>query len=72
MSDVKFCLSVSTPDMLDLSFVVKVLSGTPDELGQRAIEWGYDGIEFMPDRSMFHTLRYLPAPSDVPEQDYLS
>jgi len=35
--------------MLELSFVVKVLTGTPEELGQRAVEWGYDGIEFMPD-----------------------
>jgi sugar phosphate isomerase/epimerase len=49
MSEVKFCLFASTPDMLNLSFVVKVLTGTPGELGQRAVDWGYDGIEFMPD-----------------------
>lgn len=49
MSEVKFCLFASTPDMLNLSFVVKVLTGTPEELGQRAVDWGYDGIEFMPD-----------------------
>jgi sugar phosphate isomerase/epimerase len=49
MSEVKFCLFASTPDMLNLSFVVKVLTGTPEEVGQRAVDWGYDGIEFMPD-----------------------
>ena len=48
MSKVKFCLFASTPDMRELDFVVKVLTGTPAEVGQRAIEWGYDGIEFMP------------------------
>ncbi len=49
MSKVKFCLFASTPDMLQFKFVVKVLTGTPEELAQRAIDWGYDGIEFMPD-----------------------
>lgn len=49
MSKVKFCLFASTPDMLQLSFVVKVLTGTPEEVSERAIDWGYDGIEFMPD-----------------------
>lgn len=48
MSKVKFCLFASTPDMLQLKFVVKVLTGTPEELAQRAVDWGYDGIEFMP------------------------
>ena len=49
MSKVKFCLFASTPDMLQFDFVVKVLTGTPEELAQRAVDWGYDGIEFMPD-----------------------
>ena len=49
MSEVKLCLFASTPDMLDHDFVVKVLTGTPEELGRTAIDWGYDGIEFMPD-----------------------
>jgi sugar phosphate isomerase/epimerase len=49
MSDVKFCLFAATPDMLQYKFVVKVLTGTPEELGRAAIDWGYDGIEFMPD-----------------------
>ncbi len=49
MSKLKFCLFASTPDMQQLDFVVKVLTGTPEELGQTAIAWGYDGIEFMPD-----------------------
>ncbi len=48
MSKVKSCLFASTPDMLELSFVVKMLTGTPEELGRRAIDWGYDGIEFLP------------------------
>jgi len=34
--------------MLPLKFVVKVLTGTPEQLAQRAVDWGYDGIEFMP------------------------
>lgn len=49
MIDVKLCLFSSTPDMNALSFVVKVLTGGIDELAGRAVDWGYDGIEFMPD-----------------------
>lgn len=49
MSRMNFCLFASTPDMLQLKFVVKVLTGSPEELCQRAVDWGYDGIEFMPD-----------------------
>ncbi len=49
MSEVKLCLFASTPDMLNHDFVVKVLTGTPEELGRTALDWGYDGIEFMPD-----------------------
>ena len=49
MPKVKFCLFASTPDMRQLDFVVKVLTGTPEELGRTAVSWGYDGIEFMPD-----------------------
>jgi sugar phosphate isomerase/epimerase len=48
MSDIKFCLFASTPDMLRYPFVVKVLTGTPEEIGRQALGWGYDGIEFMP------------------------
>jgi sugar phosphate isomerase/epimerase len=44
----QLCLFSSTPDMDGLDFVVKVLTGHPKELGQRALAWGYDGIEFMP------------------------
>jgi D-psicose/D-tagatose/L-ribulose 3-epimerase len=47
--DIKLCLFSSTPDMNALSFVVKVLTGTPEELAAHALAWGYDGIEFMPD-----------------------
>ncbi|MBA7466269.1 MAG: hypothetical protein GH158_02620 [Dehalococcoidia bacterium] len=49
MPKVKFCLFASTPGMSQLDFVVKVLTGTPEELGRTAVSWGYDGIEFMPD-----------------------
>jgi D-psicose/D-tagatose/L-ribulose 3-epimerase len=49
MNDVKLCLFSSTPDMNTLSFIVKVLTGSPAELAERAVAWGYDGIEFMPD-----------------------
>jgi len=43
-----FCLFSSTPDMNELNFVVKVLTGTLEELARQSREWGYDGIEFMP------------------------
>jgi sugar phosphate isomerase/epimerase len=43
------CLFASTPDFLSMRFVVRVLTGSPEELGRQAVAWGYDGIEFMPD-----------------------
>ncbi|MBZ5596323.1 MAG: sugar phosphate isomerase/epimerase [Acidobacteriia bacterium] len=46
---VSLCLFASTPDITDLGFIVRVLTGNIDELPKQAIEWGYDGIEFMPD-----------------------
>jgi len=46
---ISLCLFASTPDILDLGFIVRVLTGSIDELPARAVEWGYDGIEFMPD-----------------------
>jgi len=46
---VTICLFASTPDILDLGFIVKVLTGDIQELPRRAVEWGYSGIEFMPD-----------------------
>ncbi|MAG34842.1 MAG: hypothetical protein CL878_01110, partial [Dehalococcoidia bacterium] len=49
MSALKLCLFSSTPEMEELGFLVKVLTGTPEELAQRAVDWGYDGIEFLPD-----------------------
>ena len=49
MPPIRLCLFASTPDFLSLGFLVKVLTGTPEELGRTAVEWGYDGIEFMPD-----------------------
>jgi sugar phosphate isomerase/epimerase len=49
MPPIRLCLFASTPDFLALGFLVKVLTGTPEELGRTAVDWGYDGIEFMPD-----------------------
>jgi len=46
---VALCLFASTPDITNLGFIVRVLTGSIDELPARAVEWGYDGIEFMPD-----------------------
>jgi len=45
---VKLCLFSSTPDILRLNFLVKVLTGSPMELAQQSVAWGYDGFEFMP------------------------
>jgi D-psicose/D-tagatose/L-ribulose 3-epimerase len=59
MSNIQLCLFSSTPEMAELGFIVKVLTGTPGELAERAIAWGYDGIEFMPN------------PECVPEPDQL-
>jgi sugar phosphate isomerase/epimerase len=42
--------------MSQLDFVVKVLTGTPEELGKTAVSWGYDGIEFMPDPELFNNM----------------
>ena len=46
---VSLCLFASTPDIGDLGFIVKVLTGDLGDLARRAVEWGYSGIEFMPD-----------------------
>jgi D-psicose/D-tagatose/L-ribulose 3-epimerase len=43
-----------------LNFLVKVLTGSPQELARRTREWGYDGIEFMPN------------PEDVPAPDSIA
>ena len=44
---VSLCLFASTPDISSLGFIVRVLTGSIEELPARAIEWGYDGVEFM-------------------------
>ena len=50
MSDtLKLCLFSSSPDIEKFGFVVKVLTGSPEELAQKCATWGYDGIEFLPD-----------------------
>jgi D-psicose/D-tagatose/L-ribulose 3-epimerase len=46
---IQLCLFASTPDITGLGFIVKVLTGSLEELAARAVSWGYDGIEFMPD-----------------------
>lgn len=46
---ISLCLFASTPDIAALGFIVKVLTGDFDELASRAVQWGYAGIEFMPD-----------------------
>lgn len=45
----KICLFSSTPDIEDLNFIVRVLTGELEELLNTAKTWGYDGIEFLPD-----------------------
>jgi sugar phosphate isomerase/epimerase len=49
LGSVKFCLFSSTPDIESLGFLVRVLTGSFAELAQTSVEWGFDGIEFMPD-----------------------
>jgi sugar phosphate isomerase/epimerase len=49
MSDLRLVVFASTPDMEELGYVVRVLTGEIDEICVRARELGYDGIEFFPD-----------------------
>jgi sugar phosphate isomerase/epimerase len=56
---VSLCLFASTPDIADLGFIVKVLTGDIAELPRRAVEWGYSGIEFMPDPER------IPEPAEM-------
>jgi sugar phosphate isomerase/epimerase len=45
--------------MEELGFVVRVLTGSLDEICATAVEWGYDGIEFFPDPER------VPAPEEL-------
>lgn len=45
----RLCVFSSTPDINNYNFVVKTLTGEPEEIMQLAVDWGYDGIEFLPD-----------------------
>lgn len=45
---VKFSMFAAEADMREHKFVVKVLTGSPEEIARTAVSWGYDGIEFMP------------------------
>jgi len=38
----------SAPDIEDLGFIVKVLTGSPERLAKSIKKWGYDGVEYMP------------------------
>ncbi len=49
MSDLQFCLFSSTADIEKYGFIVKILTGEPQEIASKAAAWGYDGIEFLPD-----------------------
>jgi sugar phosphate isomerase/epimerase len=49
MSRIQWLLFASTPDLEQYGFIVKVLTGNPQELCERSIAWGYDGFEFLPD-----------------------
>jgi sugar phosphate isomerase/epimerase len=49
MSDLQFCLFSSTADIEKFGFIVKILTGEPEDIASRAAAWGYDGIEFLPD-----------------------
>jgi len=49
MPRICFCLFASTPDIEPLGFIVKVLTGSLEGLARRPVDWGFDGIEFMPD-----------------------
>jgi D-psicose/D-tagatose/L-ribulose 3-epimerase len=49
MESLHLCLFASTPEMDDLGFVVRMLTGNLDEICSQARSLGYDGIEFFPD-----------------------
>jgi D-psicose/D-tagatose/L-ribulose 3-epimerase len=46
--DVKLCVFASTPDMDELEFLIRPLTGKLRELGETVVGWGYDGFELMP------------------------
>lgn len=47
MLNVKLLLWCSTADVPD--YLVKLLAGPIERIARTAVEWGYDGIEFLPD-----------------------
>lgn len=55
----KLSVFASTPDMDEHAFVVKVLTGTLDAVALQAVEWGYDGIELLPNPN------HVPRVEDV-------
>jgi len=57
MTQIKLHLFSAAADIEALGFIVRVLTGTPEELGETSLAWGYDGFE------------YLPDPEAVPDAD---
>jgi D-psicose/D-tagatose/L-ribulose 3-epimerase len=55
----RLCLFATSAEMARISFVVRLLEGSLDEICQGALAWGYDGIELFPD------------PEDVPDPSEL-
>lgn len=45
----RLCIFSSTADIQQHNFIVNVLTGQLEEIMTRSLEWGYDGIEFLPD-----------------------
>jgi sugar phosphate isomerase/epimerase len=45
----QWLLFASTPDLADYDFIVKVLLGSPEELCETSLAWGYDGFEYCAD-----------------------
>ena len=59
MLDIKLCLFSTTPDLADLGWAVRPLIGSPEQLAESAVKWGYDGIELMPNPDR------MPEPREV-------
>jgi sugar phosphate isomerase/epimerase len=57
MLNIKLLLWCSTSDVSD--YLVKLLVGPIERVAQTAVEWGYDGIEFLPDPL------HIPKPQQV-------
>ena len=45
----RLCLFATSAEMSQIPFVVRLLEGSFEAICERALAWGYDGIEFFPD-----------------------